>query len=115
MSDEVQFANAETLKLFGYDQSDLCSPDDWWRLAYPDPKYREFAKQKWDAEIRAARAENREMAPFDLNVVTASGEVRTNQFRHRTIGNFNINLFLDVTRERACERELREHSQKQTH
>lgn len=106
-SDEVQFANSETLKLFGYGQYDLGSPDDWWRLAYPDPVYREFAKRKWEAEISAARSENREMTPFDLDVATASGEVRTVQFRHRTIGNFNINLFLDVTRERAYERELR--------
>ncbi|MFO0990726.1 MAG: sensor domain-containing diguanylate cyclase [Hyphomicrobiales bacterium] len=105
--DEVQFANAETLKLFGYGQDDLGSPDDWWRLAYPEPEYREYAKQKWTAEIQAARAENREMTPFDLDVVTASGEVRTIQFRHRTIGSFNLNLFLDVTRERAYERELR--------
>ncbi len=105
--DEVQFANAETLKLFGYGQYDLGSPDDWWRLAYPDPEYRQFAKQKWDTEIRTARAENREMTPFDLDVATASGEIRTVQFRHRTIGSFNINLFLDVTRERAYERELR--------
>ena len=105
--DEVQFANAETLKLFGYGQYDLGSADDWWRLAYPDPEYREFAKQKWDASIHAARAENREITPFDLDVATASGEVRTVEFRHRAIGTHNVNLFLDVTRERAYERELR--------
>ena len=62
--DEVQFANAETLKLFGYGQDDLGSADDWWRLAYPDPEYREFAKQKWDASIQTARAENPSGAPL---------------------------------------------------
>lgn len=104
--DRIQFANAQCRKLFGYGQHELQSAEDWWRLAYPDPEYREFAKWKWDAEIRAARAENREMAPFDLEVATASGESRTIQFRHRTIGSFNVNLFLDVTQERAYEREL---------
>jgi diguanylate cyclase (GGDEF)-like protein len=105
--DEIQFANAQTMKLFGYSQDDLQSAGDWWRLAYPDPEYREFARQKWETEVRAARAENREMTPFDLDVATASGECRTIQFHHRTIGSFNVNLYLDVTRERAYERELR--------
>jgi diguanylate cyclase (GGDEF)-like protein len=47
------------------------------------------------------------MTPFELDVATASGGSRTIQFRHRTIGNFNINLYLDVTRERAYARELK--------
>lgn len=105
--DQIQFANAQCRKLFGYDQHQLQSAEDWWHLAYPDPEYRAFARQKWETEIRAARADNRGMTPFDLDVATASGEFRTIQFHHRTIGNFNINLFLDVTRERAYERELR--------
>ncbi len=105
--DKIQFANAQCRTLFGYEQHELQTAEDWWRLAYPDPQYREYAKRKWEAEILAARTENREMTPFDLEVATASSETRTIQFRHRTIGSFNINLFLDVTRERAYERELR--------
>jgi len=47
------------------------------------------------------------MTPFDLDVTTASGETRTIQFRHRTIGNFNVNMYIDVTRERSYARELK--------
>jgi diguanylate cyclase (GGDEF)-like protein len=47
------------------------------------------------------------MTPFDLEVRTASGQDRTIQFRHRTVGNFNVNLYLDVTSERAAARELK--------
>lgn len=106
-NDEIQFANAHCRELFGREQHELESVEDWWRLSYPDPEYRHYARTKWDTEIAAARSENRDMTPFDLEVATAGGGFRTIQFRHRTIGGFNINLFVDVTRERAYQRELK--------
>ncbi|MDH6266747.1 diguanylate cyclase (GGDEF)-like protein [Rhizobium sp. SG_E_25_P2] len=98
--DEVQFVNSGFKQMFGYDLDQLEDVDDWWRLAYPDPDYRAMARQKWEDEIAAARRENREMTPFDLDVKTADGETRRIQFRHRAIGHFHLNLYLDVTAER---------------
>ena len=105
--DQIQFANSEFTNLFGYTQDQLEDVENWWRLAYPDPAYRQYARSKWYDEIAAARAEGREIVPFDLEVTTARGDTRTIQFRHRTIGNFNINLYLDVTRERAYASEMK--------
>ena len=105
--DQIQFANSEFTNLFGYTQDQLGDIDNWWKLAYPDPAYRQYARSKWYGEIAMARAEGREIAPFDLEVATARGDTRTIQFRHRTIGNFNINLYLDVTRERAYASEMK--------
>ncbi|MDB5522522.1 MAG: hypothetical protein JWM58_285 [Rhizobium sp.] len=105
--DQIQFANSRFNTLFGYSQDEVESIEDWWRMAYPDPDYRQFARSKWATEIAAARAEDREMTPFDLQVATAGGGRRTIQFRHRTIGNFNVNLYLDVTQERAYAQELK--------
>ena len=105
--DQIQFANSTFKALFGYTQDEISNIEDWWRLAYPDPDYREFARTQWYESLAAARAENREMTPFDLEVATASGETRTIQFRHRTIGNFNVNMYIDVTRERSYAKELK--------
>jgi diguanylate cyclase (GGDEF)-like protein len=98
--DEVQFVNSGFKQMFGYDLDQLEDVDDWWRLAYPDPDYRAMARRKWEDEIAAARHENREMTPFDLDVRTADGDTRRIQFRHRAIGHFHLNLYLDVTAER---------------
>jgi diguanylate cyclase (GGDEF)-like protein len=106
-SDQIQFANSTFKELFGYTQDEIESIEDWWRLAYPDPEYREFARSQWHTSIAAARRENREMTPFDLNVMSASGIERMIQFRHRTIGNFNVNLYIDVTKERAYADQLK--------
>lgn len=105
--EQIQFANSQFSALFGYSQDEISNIDDWFRLSYPDPQYREYARSKWEGEIAKARAEDREMTPFDLEVRTASGQDRTIQFRHRTVGNFNVNLYLDVTSERAAARELK--------
>jgi diguanylate cyclase (GGDEF)-like protein len=106
LRDEVQFVNSGFKQMFGYDLDQLEDADDWWRLAYPDPDYRAMAQEKWETEISAARRENREMTPFDLDVVTASGETRRIQFRHRSIGHFHLNLYLDVTAERLYAQRL---------
>jgi diguanylate cyclase (GGDEF)-like protein len=105
--DQIQFANSTFKELFGFSQDDISDIEDWWRVAYPDPEYRAYARKQWYDSIAAARAEQREMTPFDLDVATATGRTRTIQFRHRTIGNFNINLYIDVTQERAAARELK--------
>jgi diguanylate cyclase (GGDEF)-like protein len=105
--DQIQFANSHFNTMFGYTQEQMESIEDWWRLAYPDPDYRQFARTTWETSLAEARAEEREITPFELDVATASGASRTIQFRHRTFGNFNINLYLDVTRERAYARELK--------
>lgn len=107
IDDQIQFANSQFNEMFGYSQSDIEDIEDWWQLVYPDPEYRRFARWMWETAIEEARAENREMTPFDLDVTTASGARRTIQFRHRTIGSFNVNLYLDVTRERAYARQLK--------
>jgi diguanylate cyclase (GGDEF)-like protein len=105
--DQIQFANSTFNEMFGYSQDEIEDIEDWFRLAYPDPDYRAHARSMWETSLATARAENREMTPFDLDVMTKSGVTRTIQFRHRTIGNFNVNLYLDVTRESAYARELK--------
>lgn len=105
--DQIQFANSTFKELFGYTQDEIATIEDWWRLVYPDPEYRKLARDTWYSSIREARLENREMTPFDFAVMTASGVERRIQFRHRTIGNFNVNLYIDVTRERAYADQLK--------
>jgi diguanylate cyclase (GGDEF)-like protein len=105
--DQIQFANSQFNQMFGYSPDEIESIEDWWRLAYPDPDYREHARTTWETSTATARAEDREMTPFELDVATAGNGRRTIQFRHRTIGNFNVNLYLDVTNERAYARDLK--------
>jgi diguanylate cyclase (GGDEF)-like protein len=105
--EQIQFANSQFNAMFGYSQDEIEDIDNWWRLVYPDPDYRHYAKTTWERSIAEARAEDREMTPFELDVSIASGGKRIVQFRHRAIGNFNINLYLDVTQERAYARELK--------
>ncbi|ODN70732.1 GGDEF domain-containing protein [Methylobrevis pamukkalensis] len=107
LADEAQFVNAHFHELFGFEQYELKTSEDWWRHAYPDPDYRRFARNLWEKSVEEARAENREMTPFELQVATKDGSRRTIQFRHRTLLDLHVNLFLDVTKERAYARELR--------
>lgn len=107
LDDQVQFVNAHFHTLFGYEQHELADVENWWRLAYPDPDYRDYARRTWARAVAEARAGNREMTPFELVVTTKDGSQKIIQFRHRTFGDVNVNLYIDMTMERAHSSELK--------
>ena len=40
-------------ELFGYSRDDLPDIDSWWRLAYPDPDYRQEVQSRWAEQARS--------------------------------------------------------------
>ncbi|MDO8787551.1 MAG: EAL domain-containing protein [Sulfuritalea sp.] len=48
--------NRKFTQLLGYDAHDLVTPDDMWRLAFPDPNHRKAALATWRRQIAEMRA-----------------------------------------------------------
>lgn len=103
----TQFVNDHLSKLFGYTTDDIRTLDDWWRVAYPDPSYREMARRSWFEGVAQARATNREMHPQEWIVTCKDGRRKTIQFRYRAVGVHHISVYTDVSAERQMEAELR--------
>jgi sigma-54 dependent transcriptional regulator, acetoin dehydrogenase operon transcriptional activator AcoR len=50
-SGKLQYINPKFQELFGYDVNDIATMDEWLRLAYPDPAYRQEVVSVWKEEL----------------------------------------------------------------
>ncbi|MDQ0469763.1 GGDEF domain-containing protein [Labrys wisconsinensis] len=95
--------NRHEMELLGYAPEETSNLEDWWRLAYPDPDYRDLARRSWTEGVERARAGNAEMVPQEWRVRCRDGTVKVIQFRYRAVGSVHVNVYSDVTRERQLE------------
>lgn len=100
--------NARFVQLFGYRREDMPTLADWFRLAYPDPDYRREVLARWDAELRQAMHEQRDITPGKYRVSCKDGRVRTVVIDAAVIGSDILTSFRDVTEQEAAEAGLRE-------
>ena len=47
----VSFMNERFVQVFGYTASEVLTIADWWRLAYPDATYRQWALGRWNEAL----------------------------------------------------------------
>lgn len=93
-------------KLFGYANDDIPTIDDWAQRAYPDPEYRQAVFEVWNAEVAKAASEDRDITPYEYQVMRSDGGERTIEISGRTIGNEVLATFLDITDRRQAENNL---------
>ena len=64
----ITYVNQAHRDLFGYALDEIPTVDDWARLAYPDPAYREGVFSDWRKRLDAARRLRRPFAPQEVTV-----------------------------------------------
>lgn len=102
-----QFANAESAKMFGYTAEEVRDLEDWWQVAYPDPEYREQARQAWFDAVALSRTSRADVRMREWDVTCKDGSRKTVAFRYRAIADQHALLFWDMTEHRRLESELR--------
>lgn len=101
------FSNDESSALFGYTTEEIRGLDDWWVAGYPDPVYREKARQAWYDAVAQSRTTQADVAMTDWTVTCKDGTRKIVQFRYRAIGDHHALLYWDVTERRRLDDELR--------
>jgi len=72
----ITFLNPAFIKTFGYDLSDIPTLADWWPKAYPDPEYRQWVMEAWQAEKERVARTNSEFTPLELQIRCKDGTIR---------------------------------------
>jgi PAS domain S-box-containing protein len=72
----ITFLNPAFVKTFGYDLTDIPKLTDWWPRAYPDPAYRQFVIDSWQAELARAAQTKTEFIPYELKIRCKDGTDR---------------------------------------
>jgi len=99
--------NARFISTFGYDLSDVPTLDDWWRQAYPDPKYRKWVLKTWSNALEEAQRNMADIAPIEYHVTCKNGDVRTIVISGIPVAEGFLATFFDITERRMAEDAMR--------
>ncbi len=103
---KVELINDKFIELFGYTLADMPDVEHWWPLAYPDEKYREEIRAKWQAQIEKAITDRGQIGPIEATVLCKDGSRRYIEFYFSSIGEKHLVTFTDLTERKRMEEEI---------
>lgn len=89
--------NQQFTQVLGYVAEDFPSLLDWWRLAFPEPGYRERVRDEWNRLVKAAARGDGNIGPMEVRVTAKDGSVRTMQVSGSHLGDSILGAFFDLT------------------
>ena len=100
--------NARFEQAFGYSHDDVPTLAEWWQLAYPDPAYRAWVQENWNAAVTHATRAGTDITPIEYRVTCKNGAQRIILISGITLGEDFLATFFDVTERKQTEAALRE-------
>jgi PAS domain S-box-containing protein len=104
---EVTFLNDHFIRSLGYDRNDIRRVDDWARLAYPDPAYRQQVFHGWNAAMARAVAQKGTVEQVEYRVRSKDGRDLQMLISAVVLDDMALVALIDVTRSREAEEQLR--------
>ena len=93
----VMRVNTAFGRVFGYDQAELTSLDEWQRLVYPDPAYRDQVLLTWTEHNLQAHAKGTAFEPMLVRIRAKDGRDRQVRVSKVGIGELRLAVLDDVT------------------
>ncbi|GEM_PF-439762 len=109
--------NNQWHQTFGYSLQDIPTIEDWYRLAHPDPTYRQQVVERYEESFRVAKLDTIGfIPPHDYQVTCKNGQVRSVEIAGTLLGDEILAGFFDITERKAAEIEHRQllHQAEQT-
>lgn len=98
----VEYLNQKFSQTLGYDRRDVPNLERWWRLAYPDPDYRQEVIEAWTSRVEAAHRANSEVEPLERRVRCKDGADRMVAFFGSPVQDKTLVVLHDVTEQRRA-------------
>ncbi len=72
----ITFLNIAFTRTFGYELADIPTLADWWPKAYPDPAYRQWVAEAWQAELTRSAQTGTAFVAIDVTIRCKDGTDR---------------------------------------
>ncbi|KAA1157187.1 MULTISPECIES: sensor domain-containing diguanylate cyclase [Pseudoalteromonas] len=105
---DILRVNQRFVDVFGYTVKDVPNLNIWWQKAYPDIKYREFAKTLWDNSLQLALKNNNDIPANNYRVSCKNGSQVMMEVSGIDIGEEFLAVFKDATERLQAEDILRD-------
>ena len=73
----ITLLNRAFVQTLGYTHEEIPTLSEWWPLAYPDPIYRQWVAENWQANLEAAISSDSPFVPLELDIHCKDGGRRT--------------------------------------
>jgi PAS domain S-box-containing protein len=103
----IEYVNPAFIEKFGYTIEDIPTLEDWHRLAYPDPAYRQRAIERWQESLGRAANATGAARGLDVSVTCKDGSVREMEVFGTPMGDKTLAFFLDITERKRMAEERR--------
>lgn len=104
----IDFANRTFTDLFGYGEEDIATVDDWFRLAYPDPEYRDRINEIRRESMDRSSGNDHVIGPFEAMVTCKDGSTRHVKVKSTVINGRHLAIFDDLSKARQTQIALKE-------
>lgn len=95
--------NHKFTSLFGYTTDNLPDTDQWWRLAFPNLKYRERIKAAWQTRMERAGKTHFEVEPLQARIRCKDGSSRDIECHFASVEGSNLVSFVDLADRKRSE------------
>ena len=98
--------NRRFVQSFGYNRDDTPTLSQWRERAYPNPAYRSWVFEKWNAAVAKSILTAQDIEPLELQITCSDASERTNVVSGITVGDNILITYFDVTERNRAERAL---------
>lgn len=104
---EILFINDKFIEVFGYEPEDIPNIEDWYRLVFPDPVYREEAAKMWLDNWDQANKTGAPMHQFERIMCSKDRQEKIIEVSGVIFdGHFTLVIFNDITDRKQAEKEV---------
>lgn len=103
----TDYVNPYFTSALGYTAEDLCEPNAWWPLAYPDLEYRHAIQEEWVRRGEEAAKLGGRFAPLETKTTCKDGSTKLISWGSFEISDRIVIYGLDVTEQRRVEAVLK--------
>ncbi len=104
----IPFRNKRFLDLFGYDENEVPTLNEWWERAFPDKQVREASMTDWFKEMRTAKGGKSTIEGRSYPIFCKDGTTRIIEFSALFLEGEVLTTFTDITERKKFEEKLKD-------